>query len=340
MQKMSVHSEEGLFSPDPTIRLYTKTWTPPSGTGVKARLAFVHGFSDHCNAYYNLFPSLATRGIAVYAFDQRGWGRSSPKKEQQGDTGPTSTVLADIRSFLNHVASASDPSASSQTPGSTPLFLMGHSMGGGEVLLLSLVQSYSGGMPPISGLVLESPLVALDPSAQPGMLTVLAGKLASKLLPKHQLVQKLESRYLSRDQQVCRDTDADILCHDTGTLEGLTGMLQRTADLTALANGRTVKGFHLKTDFGTNMNGRESVPIWIGHGSGDRITSCVLSQAIFKKLDVKDKTTKVYEDAYHKLHAEPDGVAEEFSKDVADWILARTGTGRHEGDTDDMKSKL
>lgn len=214
-------------------------------------------------------------------------------------------------------------------------------MGGAEVLLLSLLQSQPQPVPRISGILLESPYIALHPSAQPSTFTVTAGKLASKLLPKHQLLQKLESKHLCRDPQVCRDWVDDELCHDTGTLEGLSEMLQRAANLTTLSNGQNVQGFGLKTTIGIEQPGSESVPIWIGHGTEDMVTSCVSSQAIFNILDVKDKTLKLYDGAYHKLHAEPDGVAEEFANDVATWILERATSGRQEtGDAEGVRSKL
>lgn len=213
-------------------------------------------------------------------------------------------------------------------------------MGGGEVLLLSLLQSQSQPLPRISGMLLESPYIALHPSAQPGAVTVLAGKIASKLLPKRQMVQKLASKHLCRDPQVCRDWEDDDLCHDTGTLEGLAGMLQRAADLTTFADGNNVQGFGAKPSFDSDSQGSYSVPVWIGHGVEDKVTSPTLSQAVYNKLDVEDKTIKLYEGAYHKLHAEPDGVAEEFAKDVADWILARTDIGKAGKDAKDSRPKL
>ncbi len=301
----------------------------------------MHGFSDHCNNYYNLFPSLAIRGITVYAFDQRGWGRSASAKSQRGDSGPTDTVLADIRSFLNHTVSRPGPHEDVRNSASTPLFLMGHSMGGAEVLFLSLLQSQPQPLPKLSGIVVGSPWIALHPSAQPSGFTIAAGKLASKVLPRRRLVQKLDPKNLCRDQQVCRDYEKDDLCHDTGTLQGLAGALQRAADLTTLAKGQSVHGMGLKNGLGIDQPELETVPIWIGHGTEDRITSCASSQAIFEKLDVEDKTLKLYEGAFHKLHAEPDGVAEEFADDVANWILARTNNGRQEdGGADEMRSKL
>lgn len=337
---MSVEIKEGWFSPDSSARLYTKTWIPPSGTDIRARLVFVHGFSDHCNAYYHLFPDLATRGILVYAFDQRGWGRSAPEKGQRGNSGPTSTVLADISSFLNHINASSIPSTTGQAS-ATALFLMGHSMGGAEVLLLSLLHSHPQPLPRISGILLEAPYIAVHPASQPNALKVMVGRLAAKVLPKYQLVQKVDPKTMSRSQQVCRDWETDELCHDTGTLECLVGMMQRAADLTMLAEGQTVQGLGLKTVMGLGEDGSDSVPVWIGHGTGDLVTDHLASRAMSNKLDVKDKSIKLYQGAYHKLHAEPDGVAEEFASDVASWILERSSLGREElGEISGVRSKL
>lgn len=94
-----------------------------------AKIVFVHGFSDHCNAYQDLFLSLALSRIEVHAFDQRGWGRSVKTISERGLTGPTSQVLDDITSILK-----------SQLPTNIPLFLMGHSMGGAEVLVSSFTR--------------------------------------------------------------------------------------------------------------------------------------------------------------------------------------------------------
>ena len=288
-------TSEGTFHASPDVRLYTKTWhtsSPP-----QAILAFVHGFSDHCNAYYSLFPTLADSAIEVHAFDQRGWGRSVPSPSHRGLTGSTSTVLSDISAFLASINKKDD----------APLFLMGHSMGGAEALLHMLLPSATN-RPRIRGYLAEAPYIALHPASQPHALTVYAGKLAAKLLPHRQMVQKLDPSLICRDPKVCMEWDKDELCHDTGTLEGLAGMLGRAAELDAMKD----------------VDGREQ-SVWIGHGSADRVTSFEASKRFFEALRCEDKEFKVYEGAYHKLHAEPEGVGEAFARDVRDWVLARCG---------------
>lgn len=65
----STETEEGWLETADGAKLYTKTWKPTGGQP-RARVAFIHGFSDHCNNYPELFSTFAKRGIAVYAFDQ------------------------------------------------------------------------------------------------------------------------------------------------------------------------------------------------------------------------------------------------------------------------------
>lgn len=247
--------------------------------------------------------------IAVYGFDQRGWGRSVKKPADSGDTGPTALVLSDIHDFILHVASLPEAKG-------VPLFLMGHSMGGGEVshYLLSTSTSLSRGRPTISGLLLEAPYVELDPSEQPPYLKVAAGKIAALLLPKTQMKQKLSPTYLSHSAQVRDDWINDSLCHDTGTLEGLKGLLQRAADLSNLGDGRTVAGLQTKLP----------CPVWLAHGSSDKVVSPQAARRLFDVMEAPngDKTWHDYPDGYHKLHVEPDGVGDQFAKDVAGWILS------------------
>ena len=235
-----------------------------------AVLIFLHGFSDHCNRYFDFYSYLAESGILVHSFDQRGWGRSVKKQSDRGLTGPTSQVVADITSFIE-----------SKLPGPAPLFLMGHSMGGQECLFYAATGPAET-KKHIVGFLVEGPWIRLDPSSQPNMFTMFAGKLASRLLPHKQLVQKLESKYMCHDLAMCKDWEQDPLCHDTGTLEGLAGCLERAE---ALDKGE------VKID--------EACHLYMGHGREDHVTSHQASKEFFERLIVKDKTLKLYDGCYH-----------------------------------------
>ncbi|KAL8671998.1 MAG: hypothetical protein Q9168_003534 [Polycauliona sp. 1 TL-2023] len=250
--------------------------------------------------------------IEVHAFDQRGWGRSVKTVADRGLTGPTSQVLDDITSVL-----------SSQLPSSVPLFLMGHSMGGAEVLHWAATGP-AAIRAQVVGYLCESPLIAIHEDTQPSRIVVVVGRLAARVVPRRQLVQRIDCSYLSRDKSVCVDFENDDLCHDTGTLEGLAGMLQRAEDL---ERGRV------------SFNDSESIKLWVGHGTEDRVTSFKATERFMNGLKITDKTFRVYDGYYHRLHAEPGEDKVTFTRDVADWILARSGeTASMDGN--ETRSKL
>ncbi|KAL1867500.1 hypothetical protein Daus18300_006344 [Diaporthe australafricana] len=297
-----VKETEGQFKVGDTS-LYTKTWLPDDPiTNTKAKLVFVHGFSDHVGRYYGFFPHLARSGIAVYAFDQRGWGQSVSRPADRGHTGPTAQVLSDIAAFITEVGL---PAA----PASAPLFVMGHSMGGGEVLALASTPAYEDSVVArVRGWVLEAPFIDFPPAARPGALKVWGGRLAGRVLPRMKLVNAIPPEDLSRDPAVVQSLRDDALCHDTGTLEGLAGLLDRTGELSA---GR------YKLSSGVRS-------LWLGHGDQDKATCFDAARAWFdRQAQVGDREFRHYEGAFHQLHA--DTGREEFYADVERWILARCG---------------
>ena len=160
---------------------------------------------------------------------------------------------------------------------------MGHSMGGQEVLQFAS-KGPADIRKQITGYILSAPFIALHPSSVPNRLTVIVGRLAGKVLPKWQLVQKLDPKFLTRDQKVAQGYVDDELVHDTGTLEGLAGMLERAEEL----------------DTGkVEVQDGDSVRIWCGHGNGDRVTSHEASKRFMDRCKVKDKEFKTYEGWYH-----------------------------------------
>ncbi|KAK4635425.1 Putative monoglyceride lipase [Fulvia fulva] len=305
MAATSIHdhytTHEGSLSLPDGHGLYTKSWLPTQPA--KARLVFVHGFSDHCNFYGVLFPELAKHAIATYSFDQRGWGRSVHSPSQKGLTGSTQVVMDDITHFIK--------SLPKEDGEETPLFLMGHSMGGGQVLYYA-AKGDAEVKKTIRGYLGEAPSIALR--EKPNIVVSTLGRLAGKVLPHRQMLQKLDATKICRDPDVCKEWDADALCHDTGTLEGLAGMLDRAAEL---EEGKA------RIDESCGEGGKTR--LWIGFGTGDHILSEPVCRKWFEGLKVEDKEYKVYEGWYHKLHAEPGDDKFTFANDVARWIVDRSG---------------
>jgi acylglycerol lipase len=257
--------------------------------------------------------------------DTRGWGRSGTSdRKLRGDFGTTPTIIADLHFYLQSLVPYTKE-------GSIPLFLMGHSMGGqiSSYYLLNPQSPYYQKPTPksssptsqfkLAGVILIAPYIALHPATQPSRLLEISGRIAQMLLPKMTIKQKVEPKYVSRNPAILEDIEKDNghLHHKYGTLEGLGGMLDRAAWL---------NGLHTKKqrDYdGADVLTGNVPPVWIGHGTEDRATWFVASKRLFESLDyVDDKTFKEYEGAYHKLMNEPDGIGEEMTKDVTQWIEA------------------
>ncbi|KAG5925418.1 hypothetical protein E4U42_004314 [Claviceps africana] len=293
---MSNASESQFIQQD--VRFYTKTWTPNGPT--IAKLVFVHGFSDHINRYNDFFPKLAEKGIQVFGWDQRGWGRSVIDRADKGLTGPTSRVVADIAAFVR------DKLSSQRDATAVPIFVMGHSMGGGEILVLAGDSQYTDLVSQVRGWILESPLVRFPAGEEPSSIQILAGRWIARLLPRQQLKHVVPPEYLSRDEGVVDAVRNDPLCHNTGTLEGLASLLDRTA---MLSSGNITLGKPVRS-------------ILLTHGTSDKVCSCnAAATFIQNQQNVDDKTTKLYDGAYHQLHS--DLCKDAFTNDVIDWILER-----------------
>lgn len=198
------------------------------------------------------------------------------KKHDRGLTGPTTRVLADITSMLRTLL-----------PTPVPLFLMGHSMGGAEILHYAATGP-SDVLSQIRGFISSAPLIALHPSTRPFRATVLAGRLAGHILPKFQLVQKLEPKWLSRDAEQNKLWEQDELCHDTGTLEGLAGMLDR---------GIQLESFKVMPRDGAGEGGK--IRLLALHGTGDHVNDFAATKAYVERSELSDKELRSYDGWYH-----------------------------------------
>ena len=118
------YSEAWLAGPSST-QFYTRTYTPVTLESTKAAIVFVHGFAEHVGRYTHFHPLLSARGIAVFTYDQRGFGLTA--QDTKGNKSKSSTYgktcwkdqMADIEWAVEHARKSFE---------GKPIFLMGHSM--------------------------------------------------------------------------------------------------------------------------------------------------------------------------------------------------------------------
>lgn len=118
------YTEAWLAGPHST-QFYTRTYVPPASAKPKAVIVYVHGFAEHVGRYTHFHPIIAKRGIAVFAFDQRGFGLTAldttGKKSKTSAWGKTSWAhqMEDIDWAIKHAKKSFE---------NAPVFLAGHSM--------------------------------------------------------------------------------------------------------------------------------------------------------------------------------------------------------------------
>ncbi len=81
-------------------------WLPPEGQEPTAVIIGLHGMNDYANTFYLAGPWFAERGVALYAYDARGFGRSP----NRGVWGGSDLMSEDLRTAIA-VARRTHPNA-------------------------------------------------------------------------------------------------------------------------------------------------------------------------------------------------------------------------------------
>ncbi|KAF8633365.1 hypothetical protein AX17_004536 [Amanita inopinata Kibby_2008] len=297
-------TEAWLQGPQDT-QFYTRTYTPQTKTPTAA-VIFVHGFSDHVARYAQFHLNLAEHGIVVFAFDQRGFGKTAMDKE--GHKSPSSSYgktnwgdqLADIVWALDQIK---------QKHPSLPVFLIGASMGGGEALGFATQTKESphyASVASLSGIIALSPLILLTkPAAKP--LRVIGGFM-SKIFPNAPFPADVDPQALSHDSAVAEEYMKDPMTRPQGTLRGLNDMIIQGEQL-------------LEAKY---ANWPEELPVLFCHGTDDQITSFAATESFHGKINARYKKLATFQDGYHELLNEPGGVHEKLIEEVVTFITAYT----------------
>ena len=238
---------------------------------------------------------LADRGIQVFGWDQRGWGRSPKTKAEYGRTGTTDRVLKDVAAFIRD-----------KLPSEVPVFVMGHSMGGGEVITLAADPQYHDVVKQVRGWMLVAPYIGFAEGTEPSWLKVFLGRLTGRFLPHRQMKFPIAPEAVTSEPAAIEELRNDPLIHYTGTLEGLASLLDRT---TLLSSGNIKMGDNVKS-------------LWIGMAANEVVVSNPKTNVWADAQTTADKTVKTYEGKKHQLFRETGN--DEILGDIAKWILQRS----------------
>ncbi len=274
---------DSYFLTEDGIKLPVRRWLPHLVTP-RALLIGVHGFNDY--SYFLNRPAeyFSRQGIAVFAYDQRGFGAAPHRGYWAG----RETLATDLRNFVRAVKL--------HYPG-LPVYLLGESMGGAVVI--EAVRD--GHMPKVDGIILVAPALwsrEIMPWYQSGLLWVLTHTVpwltlsgdgvGAKLSDNREMMQELDN-----DPLVIRKTRVEAL-------HGLTNLMDSAAENASYLGGKILLLYGAKDDI---------IP-------KQAITSFLRN--LFSS-GVSGKSVGYYQNGYHLLLRDLE--AHIIWQDIAYWVL-------------------
>ncbi len=247
-------------------------------TDPRAVVVIVPGFNSHSGYYFWVAEQLTAAGLAVYSLDLRGRGLSDGERY----------YVDSFREYLGDVDQVVRL-ARSREP-NLPMFILGHSAGGVISCMYTLEHQ-----PDLAGLICES--FAFQVPAPDFALAVIKG--LSHLAP-HAHVLRLKIDDFSRDPKVIQDMHGDPL---------ITDEVQPTKTVAEMVRADE----RLKESFGAFK-----LPVFIMHGSADKVTRPEGSQLFYDNAGSADKTLKLYDGFAHDLLNDID--KEVVMADITRWI--------------------
>ncbi|MCI0753996.1 alpha/beta fold hydrolase [Teichococcus vastitatis] len=259
-----------------------RAWLPDGPP--RAVVLALHGFGDTAaNAFRRAAEPLGAADVALYAYDQRGFG-AAPHR----GVWPGSWALAGDATRVAQLLRARHPGV--------PLFLLGESMGGA----VALVAAASANPPPVDGLVLVAP--AVQGRASMGWLPRNLLDFAAHTVPLLEFRNSAPGFAPTDDEDAMRGWGRDPLTYKevrVDALFGLVGLMDQAA--------RAVPA--------------RPVPVLLLYGAKDRIIAAAPVRD-FLRMRAGDPALRAayYPEGYHMLLRDKGRAA--VAADLLAWMAA------------------
>lgn len=248
------------------------------GDNMRAAVIMVHGHGEHIQRYSHWMGKFIEKGIGFVGVDLPGHGRSDGRRGNLSSYSLTDEMIDFL--LAEH----------KKTFSSVPVFIYGHSLGGGIVLQYLLQKN-----PEINGAVVTSPTLRL--AFEPAKSKLMLARILKNLVPSLTQSTGLNAAHLSHDKNVVDAYIADPLVHDKMSV-GLFQFMISSGEY-SLSHAADLK-----------------VPLLLIHGSDDHITSPQGSRDFASKTKMAE--LKIWDEGYHELHNEI--FKDEVFSYIVNWI--------------------
>jgi len=281
MDKNTIQHTEGSFQNQKGLKIHFQSWEPQGEP--RAIFVVVHGHGEHSGRYQDLVNYFVPKGIAAFALDHQGHGKSEGKR---GCVSHFADYVQDLHQFRLLVENRFD---------NLSLFIAGQSMGG-LIAFKYLLDNGKG----IAAGILSSPefeLVLKVPTVR-----LWLGKLFSHIAPNVTMSNHLDASYMSRDPVEVQKYKNDPLNHDRISGRLFVEMLATMTESKSRA---------------AEMN----TPLLLIYGGKDKIVSGIASKNLIEGVNTRDKKIIEYPDSYHELYHEID--KDKVFDDINAWLEPR-----------------
>lgn len=273
--------QEGFFEGVRGSKIYYQAWLPEGDP--RAVLLIVHGLAEHSGRYGNIVDHFVPLGYAVYGLDHLGHGRSDGARLQikhfSDYTIPLDAFVDKVRAWQSD----------------TPIFMVGHSMGGliSAVYLLEHQEK-------LAGAVLSGPAVKVPDTMSP--VTLAIARVLSAIAPTIELTA-LEAKAISRDPAVVEAYVTDPLVY--------------TGKVPARLGAEMFKAMERVSEQAAEIK----LPLLLLQGGKDRLVDPAGARMLYDRAGSAVKALHIYDELYHEVYNEPE--RERVLGDVETWLEAR-----------------
>jgi alpha-beta hydrolase superfamily lysophospholipase len=234
------------------------------GEKTRAVIILVHGLGEHIQRYKYWAELFKKEGIGFLGVDLPGHGRSQGRRGYINSYSLTDEMLDILLT------------SSQRTFPGCPVYIYGHSLGGGIVLDYLLRKN-----PKIKGAIVTSPWLRL--TLQPPKSKLLLASVMKNLIPGLVQPSGLNVNHISHDPEIVDKYVKDPFVHGK-------------ISVSLFSSAMKAAGYSIK--HASDLK----IPTLLLHGNEDQITSPAASKEFAEKSTKVE--LKIWEGGYHELHNE------------------------------------